>query len=94
MSKAHIPPAIAHIPPTIAITGNTTLIRKLERNKKTYKGTDKQRVAKILYTLQLVISDVCAKFQSRVRFSVTFHLMFVHLTFSSGRVAQWPPFGK
>ena len=29
-----------------------------------------------------------------VRVSVMFHLMFVHYTFSSGLVAEWPPFGK
>ena len=29
-----------------------------------------------------------------VRFSVKFHFMFVHYTFSSVRVAEWPPFGK
>ena len=29
-----------------------------------------------------------------VRVSVMFHLMFVHYTFSSVWVAEWPPFGK
>ena len=29
-----------------------------------------------------------------VRVSVTFHFMFVHYTFSSVWVAEWPPFGK
>ena len=29
-----------------------------------------------------------------VRVSVTFHLMCVHIIFSSVRVAEWPPFGK
>ena len=29
-----------------------------------------------------------------VRFSVMFHFMFVHYTFSSVLVAEWPPFGK
>ena len=29
-----------------------------------------------------------------VRVSVTFHLMFVHYTFSSLWVAEWPPIGK
>ena len=29
-----------------------------------------------------------------VRVSVTFHPMFVHNTFSSVWVAEWPPFGK
>ena len=28
------------------------------------------------------------------RVSVIFHLMFVHYTFSSVLVAEWPPFGK
>ena len=29
-----------------------------------------------------------------VIFSVMFHFMFVHYTFSSVSVAEWPPFGK
>ena len=29
-----------------------------------------------------------------VRVSVMFHFMFVHYTFSSAWVAEWPPFGK
>ena len=29
-----------------------------------------------------------------VRVSVIFHLMFVHFTFTSVFVAEWPPFGK
>ena len=29
-----------------------------------------------------------------VRVTVMFHLMFVHYTFSSVLVAEWPPFGK
>ena len=29
-----------------------------------------------------------------VRFSVMFHFMFVHYTYSSVCVAEWPPFGK
>ena len=29
-----------------------------------------------------------------VRVLVMFHLMFVHYTFSSVWVAEWPPFGK
>ena len=29
-----------------------------------------------------------------VRVSVMFHFMFVHFTFSSVWVADWPPFGK
>ena len=29
-----------------------------------------------------------------VRVSVIFHLMFVHFTFTSVLVAEWPPFGK
>ena len=31
---------------------------------------------------------------SGVRFSVMFHFMFAHYTFSSVWVAEWPPFGK
>ena len=29
-----------------------------------------------------------------VRVSVMFHFMFVHYTFSSAWVAEWPPLGK
>ena len=29
-----------------------------------------------------------------VRVSVMFHFMFVHYTFSSVWIAEWPPFGK
>ena len=29
-----------------------------------------------------------------IRVSVMFHFMFVHYTFSSVWVAEWPPFGK
>ena len=29
-----------------------------------------------------------------VRVSVMFHLTFIHYTFSSVLVAEWPPFGK
>ena len=29
-----------------------------------------------------------------VKVSVMFHFMFVHYTFSSVLVAEWPPFGK
>ena len=29
-----------------------------------------------------------------VRFSIMFHFMFVHYTFSSVWVAEWPPFGN
>ena len=35
---------------------------------------------------------LCACFGVRV--SVTFHLMFVHIIFSSVWVAEWPPFEK
>ena len=55
MSKAHITPAVA-------ITGHTTLIGKKE--KYTSKGTDKQNVADFLYTVQLVIFNVCTEFQN------------------------------
>ena len=52
MSKAHIPPAVA-------IRGH---FLKLER--KMDKGTDKQYVSDFFYTVQLLISDVCTKFQN------------------------------
>ena len=39
-------------------------------------------------------SDVISVTCIGVRFSVMFHLMFAHYTFSSVWVAEWPPFGK
>ena len=39
-------------------------------------------------------SDVVSVSCFGVRVSVTFHFMFVHYTFSSVWVAEWPPFGK
>ena len=40
------------------------------------------------------LSDVVSVSCFGVRFSVMFHFMFVHYTFSSVWVAEWPPFGK
>ena len=39
-------------------------------------------------------SDVVCVRCFGVRVSVMFHFMFVHYTFSSVWVAEWPPFGK
>ena len=39
-------------------------------------------------------SDVVSVSCVGVRVSVMFHFMFVHYTFSSVWVAEWPPFGK
>ena len=39
-------------------------------------------------------SDVVSVSCFGVRVSVMFHFMFVHYTFSSVWVAEWPPFGK
>ena len=39
-------------------------------------------------------SDVVSVNCFGVRFSVMSHFMFVHNTFSSVLVAEWPPFGK
>ena len=39
-------------------------------------------------------SDVVSVSCFGVRVSVMFHYMFVHYTFSSVWVAEWPPFGK
>ena len=39
-------------------------------------------------------SDVVSFSCFGVRVSVMFHFMFVHYTFSSVWVAEWPPFGK
>ena len=39
-------------------------------------------------------SDVVSVACFDVRVSVMFHLMFVHYTFSSVWVTEWPPFGK
>ena len=40
------------------------------------------------------VSDVVSVSCFGVIFSVMFHFMFVHYTFSSVWVAEWPPFGK
>ena len=47
-----------------------------------------------LLTVQCGGSDVVPVACFGVRVSVMFHLMFVHYTFSSVCVAEWPPFGK
>ena len=39
-------------------------------------------------------SDVVSVACFEVRVLLMFHLMFVHYTFSSLWVAEWPPFGK
>ena len=44
--------------------------------------------------LKITISDVVSISCFGVRVSVMFHFMFVHYTFSSVWVAEWPPFGK
>ena len=43
---------------------------------------------------QGVGSDVVSVSCFGVRVSVMFHFMFVHYSFSSVWVAEWPPFGK
>ena len=43
------------------------------------------------------IKEIVLKLEETVygaRISVTFHLMFVHVNFSSASVAEWRPFGK
>ena len=47
---------------------------------------------KVLYSL--VCSGVVSVSCFGVRASVMFHFMFVHYSFSSVWVAEWPPFGK
>ena len=46
------------------------------------------------FTFQGGGSDVVSVTCIGVRFSVMFHFMFAHYTFSSVWVAEWPPFGK
>ena len=41
-----------------------------------------------------IVSDVVCVSCFGVRVSVMFHFMFVHYTFSSVWVSEWPPFGK
>ena len=57
-----------------------------------------QKYPKLSYVLVHDISSYCALVVSvscfGVRFSVMFHFMFVHYTFGSVWVAEWPPFGK
>ena len=47
-----------------------------------------------LLTVPMRGSDVVSVSCFGVRVSVMFHFMFVHYTFSSVWVAEWPPFGK
>ena len=57
--------------------------------------TDRVMMGKTVSPLFLgCFSDVVSVSCFGVRFSVIFHLMFVHYTFSSVWVAEWPPFGK
>ena len=50
----------------------------------------------MLHRLILNIDFCCGSILpvSGVRFSVTFHFMFVHIIFSSVRVSEWPPYWK
>ena len=67
----------AHIPPGVAIRGHTTLIGKKE------KWTNMGLISNILYTVQLVLSDVCTKFQnsrsssSLEIFDENFHIHYI-----------------
>ena len=47
-----------------------------------------------LFMRKAAFSDVVSVTCIGVRFSVMFHFMFAHYTFSSVWVAEWPPFGK
>ena len=51
----------AHIPPAVAITGNTSSIGK--KNGEII-GLISNMWLKFLYTVQLVICDVCTEFQN------------------------------
>ena len=48
----------------------------------------------MLFGKDLRGSDVVSVSCFGVRVSVMFHFMFVHYTFSSVWVAEWPPFGR
>ena len=58
-------------------------------------GQDKLQIESDI-SLSLICSgsDVVSVSCFGVRVSVMFHFMFVHYTFSSVWVAEWPPFGK
>ena len=76
----------------------------LSRNRQPYRERKYYGIlqAKIYGILQAKfktpeLNDTLMKFSVAcfgVRVSVMFHLMFVHYTFSSVRIAEWPPLGK
>ena len=66
-------------------------VKKLYLQRKTYHpGSMKKATPYGLGIYSGVVSVSCFG----VRVSVMFHFMFVHYTFSSVWVAEWPPFGK
>ena len=59
-----------------------------------YFGSNPCQVINVTYSLCGGGSDVVSVSCFGVRVSVMFHFMFVHYTFRSVCVAEWPPFGK
>ena len=60
-----------------------------------------RRDTKLSFEIKFVLSDDGCIFPSEIpgrqpdyKVSVMFHLMFVHYTFSSVWVVEWPHFGK
>ena len=79
---------------------------KSKRGALKLSGTYKRDLTRVLYetstnAMEYIIlsyfaqnTDYCLLHVLGVRVSVTFHLMCVHINFSSGWVSEWPPFGK
>ena len=53
---------------------------------------EKVATSNIISKAVVLVWSLLAALVSKV--SVTFHFMFVHYTFSSVWVSEWPPFGK
>ena len=63
-------------------------------NNEVYSQPKLLKVCLIKFQFQGGGSGVVSVSCFGVRVSVIFHFMFVHYTFSSVWVAEWPPFGK
>ena len=53
-----------------------------------------EQIKYVLVIIKKRFSDVVSVSCFGVRVSLMLHFMFVHYTFSSVWVAEWPPFGK
>ena len=81
---------LVHSPKSLFLTSDLYLGR-VDKQSKTYvRELDIRREMQFQGGGSDVVSVSCFG----VKVSVMFHFMFVHYTFSSVWVAEWPPFGK